>query len=269
MVILGIVAVVLMLVIGIAAVVHLLDKYSKAKDEIERQRLSALRAAGDAARVASGQPPIPGSGVDRSEIRPLPPEPPPNRTSSGRLQNRQRPRARQNIESSFSDLFDSLGDQMTQAFRDVSQAVNSVAEHTSQFASASTSIARDAQTLLDLGFVGDMIALDQSRRSNLQHLSLVSGIRPQTIRALQELETSNRAAEHMNWGRLVQEFMRMIESGELTLDITTTEVTTRSRTPRVTTNPPETQRSSTQQSQPPTEKKEDLPPTRFEREDVI
>jgi hypothetical protein len=264
MLILGIVAVVLMLIICITAVAHLLGKYSKAKDEAEKQRLRAVTAE-NAARVAARQPPVPGSGVDRSEMIPPPPEPPQNRNSTGRVQAqpRQRPRPRQSVESSFSNLFNGFGEQMNQAFAGVSQAVNNISEQASQIASVSTNIALDAQTLLDLGFVGDMIELDQSRRSNLQHLSLTPGIRPQTIRALQELETSNRAAEHMNWGQLVREFMRMIESGELTF----TETSTNSRAPRGQQRRVESRPAVQSPAKEPEPDKP--PPTRFEREDVI
>jgi hypothetical protein len=267
MLILGIIEATLILIICVAIVVEFRNRYKRA---VARGKLAEekLREVTDAARVAAGQPPIPGSGVDRSEMRPPPPDPPPNRTSTGRVQAqpRQRPRPRQSVESSFSNLFNGFGEQMNQAFAGVSQAVSNISEQASQIASVSTNIARDAQTLLDLGFVGDMIELDQGRRSNLQHLSLTPRIRPQTIRALQELETSNRAAEHMNWGQLVREFMRMIESGELTFT-ETSNVSLNTRVSRGQQRRAET--SPTVQSPAKEPEPDKPPPTRFEREDVI
>jgi len=250
MLILGIMAIILVLTICVSTVVYFLGKYHKAKDEAEKQRLRAVSAE-NSARVAAGQRPIPGSGVDASELAaryrtPSPPEPPPNRTESGRVSTRPRtrPRSRQSMESSFTDLFSSMSEQMTQVFTGVSQAVSVVSEQ----ATLSVAIARDAQSLLNLGFVQENIQLDQSRRSNLQHLSLIPGVSSRTVTALQRLETSNRIAEHLNWGRLVIQFMRMIDSGGITFE-------NENKAPEPTTA-----------KEPEPEK---LPPTRFEREDVI
>lgn len=269
MLILGIVAAVLMITICITAIVHLLGKYSKAKDEAEKQRVRAV-VAEDAARVAAGGRPIPGSGVDRSEIPPVP-EAPPNRTSTGRAltQPRPRPRPRQSIEDSFSNLFDNImSEQMNQAFAGVSQAVNRVAEQASQLATTSAAIARDARVILGLGFTQSNIELNQSRSSNLQHLSLIDGVRSNTITALQRLERSNRGAEHMNWGQLVREFMRMIEDGELTFTEDSNGVSLRVNRQRGAESSPGVQSGASPQT-PHEPEPEKLFPTRFEREDVI
>jgi hypothetical protein len=154
-------------------------------------------------------------------------------------------------------LFSGLNEQMTQAFTGVSQAVSNITEQASQLATTSTAIAQDARTLLALGFTEDNLETHQTRSNNLRRLSLIPRLRAQTITALHQLEGSNRRAEHLNWGSIVREFMRMIDSGELTFEVRFG-----------TTGQPQRRRESnaTPVKQPEPEK---LPPTRFEREDVI
>jgi hypothetical protein len=260
MLILGIVAVVLVLIICIAAIVHFVGKYNRA--------VAKGKETGEKLREALNQV---RSAI--SDAAPNPPQPPPNRTDTGRALTQPRPRPRprpgsQSIESSFSNLFDNLGEQMNQAFAGVSQAVNRVTEQAAQLASVSSAIARDANILLGLGFARGNIELDQSRRSNLQHLSTIPGVDDNTIRALQRLERANRGAEHMNWGQLVREFMRMIESGELTFTESSTETSVRINRQGGAESSPGVQTGAVPQpaKEPEPEK---LPPTRFEREDVI
>jgi hypothetical protein len=161
---------------------------------------------------------------------------------------------------------------MTQAFRGVSQAVSSVAEHATQLASTSTAIARDAQTLLNLGFTQEGVTVHQSRSWNLYQLMENSSA--EIAREVGRLDVSNRSADHQNWGQLVREFMRMIESGELTFTENSSQVSVRT-SPRAqqrgAENSPGTQARVDSQAWSPAKEPEPekLPPTRFEREDVI
>src|SRR5512143_2546619 len=107
MLILGIVAITLIVIICVAAIVHFRGKYKKAV-AAGKEAEEKLRAA---ARAATGQRPVPGSGVDSAELAARRraanrPEPPPNRTETGRAltQPRPRPRPRQSAEVSFDNL---------------------------------------------------------------------------------------------------------------------------------------------------------------------
>lgn len=280
MLILGIVATILILIICIASIVHFRDKYKKAIAK-GKEAEEKLREAANAARVAAGQRPRPGSGVDRSE-RGFPPDPPPNRTATGQALTQPRPTPRARPGSSadpFADmsrLFEGMGERMTEAFNNISQSFVSVTEQATQLVDISTAIARDAQTLLELRVTQEHIVVNQSRTWNLHHLAMVNRF---NTRDLRRLTASNSRADHPNWGSLVREFMRMIQSGELVFR--DNQIDGASMGSHVVgqqvgaSGQPGRQATVNSQAQPTPEASKEsepekkLPPTRFEREDVI
>ena len=226
MLILVITAALLLLLISVAAVFIALDKYQKAKkksDDLE------TRALAEAAR-ADGRPRS-GSGVDRSAglqdlLRPDPhparPETPSNRSEmvSMLTQPRPRPRSRQSLEAAAADMFEGMGTSLNSFFNDISQNMNSVVSQATQLANVATGIARDAQTLIDLGAMPDQIVINQSRSWNLRNITTLLGRGTRTLRTLE----TRYPGEYQHWGELVRTFMTQIQSGALVIQDNFTEV---------------------------------------------
>lgn len=267
MVILLLVAVVLILIICIATIVYFRGKYKAAiarKEEAEEK----LRQAANEARAAVGQRPIPGSGVDMA-ARPPPPEPPLNTNETGRRLDaltqprpRPRPRPRSNPNDPFAGMFDGLSESMNNMFNGLTESMNTITESASRLVGISSSIAQDAQDLLDLGVRPEEIDTSQTKIWNLNFVG------PSATRRLRRIGSR---ADHPNWSSLVRQFMSMIESGELVLR--NNQVEGASMSSRVVGQQSGTQGTATQQGRAPEpdlpKEEKKLPPTRFEREDVI
>jgi hypothetical protein len=276
MLILAVIAAILVVIISVAAVFIMLSKYQKAKNEAEKHRLEAVVAA-NAARVALGQRPIPGSGVTSAEMAerlgldPHParaPEPPPNRSETGRnlTQPRPRPRSRQSVEGAFSNMFAEMGTSMDSLFNGLTRNMNNVVEQATQLANVATSIARDAQTLIELGVTPNQIVVNQTRSWNLRNLNTLLGRGTRTLRLLE----TRHPEEYQNWGELVQRFMTSIQSGELVIrdnfieSASMSSVVTGPSGPRCSIGGQPTQPETKAVVEP-----EKPIPTRFERDPVI